>query len=448
VDLRIEGPNIEYRNMTAIGRPGVMKDLPADMHGASFDYLAAPGKTVRGTVREKGSGKPVASAFVNCAPSAGQRGVTDEEGHYEIPGIRKAEQYFLGVGGASIIHYFKQVGDTPGLQPITADFEVERGLVVRIRVTEKGTEKPVTGSVGYSAAADNPNLKSFATYPTNLIARDFTAKDGTLNQVVLPGRGFIGFQADEDRFVRPRIERHSVRTASLIVPLANSHAFVPINPSADDPKSLVCNIVLDPGREVSGDVVGPDDRPLMGVRAAGLGSVYPSFREPVLPDNHFTVRGLEPSKARTVVFWHESKDLARAAAIQAEEKTPLKIRLEPRGALTGKLVNAKGQPVGGIAVIPRLSERQPAPLAYFQNQIGESGLSNAALPFRVFTDAEGRFRIKGFVVGLNYSLVFLNNGKVVAELRKEIAIKPGATVDLGEIKMEAPSEKETADKGS
>ncbi len=444
MDLRVEGPNIEYSNFTVISRAGAREELPAHLKGAKFDYAAAPGKSIRGTVRERGSGKPVAGARVVCSPG-GQIAFTDKEGHYEIPGVGKSEQYILSVGAASIIFHFKQVGDTPGLQPVTHDLEVERGLVLRIRATEKGTGKAVTGQVWYSAAADNPNLKSYTTYPQNLFGFDSTDKDGSFHQVVLPGSGFIAFVADQDRFMPSRIERRNIHAASLHVPFYVSHAFVPIHPSAGDPKSLVCEIVLDPGLSVSGVVVGPDDRPLSGARAAGLGSVYPSHGEPELPDNRFTVRALEAGKPRMVVFWHERTGLARAVVVRGGEKAPRTVRLEPRGVVAGQMVDAQGRSLPGIKVTPRLREKQEAPLAYSVSEVGRSDLvailgQHEARPDPVFTDAKGRFRIKGFVSGLNYSLTFQEKDKDLAE--KEIAIKPGTTVDLGEIKMESPAAKE------
>ncbi len=443
VDLRVEGPNIESSYFTVISRVGAMKEMPAHLKGAKFDYAAAPGKSIRGIVRERGSGKPVADARVVFSPA--QVAITDKEGRYEISGVGKSEQYLLGVGGASIIFHFKQVGDTPGLQPVTQDIEVERGLVLRIRVTEKGTGKAVTGEVWYSAAADNPNLKNYTTYPQNLFGFDSTEKDGSFHQVVLPGSGFIAFVADQDRFIPSRIQQQNIRAASTIVPWNVSHAFVPIDPSAGDPKSLVCEIVLDPGLSVSGVVVGPDDRPLSGARAAGLGSVYPSHGEPELPDNRFTVRALEAGKPRMVVFWHERTGLARAVVVRGGEKAPRTVRLEPRGVVAGQVVDAQGRSLPGIKVTPRLRDKQQAPLAYSVSEVGRSDLvailgQHEARPDPVFTDAKGRFRVKGFVSGLNYSLTFREKDKDLAE--KEIAIKPGTTVDLGEIKMESPAAKE------
>jgi hypothetical protein len=100
----------------------------------------------------------------------------------------------------------------------------------------------------------------------------------------------------------------------------------------------------------------------------------------------------------------------------------------------------------GIAVISQLSDNQAAPLAYFSSIVGESGLAGAVLPAPVFTDAEGRFRITGLVSGLNYSLRIREEGKDIGEIRKEISIKPGATVDLDKNKMKASSGKDTGDK--
>ncbi len=445
VHLRIEGPGIESDDVTVLTRPGPVNRLLPDMRGAAFDHPAAPNKPIRGTVLDKATGKPLAGVRVYCSPN-GTETVTDKAGHYEIPGVRKAEQYYLNAGykAAPYLMQWKNVGGTPGLDPITVNFELERGPQVRIRVREKGTGKPVSGSIQYVVRGDNPNLKNFSI-PQNVASADAISWDGAYDLTAIPGPGFIAIRADEDRYTRARVPGQKedglffTAVASLPIQLFSYHAVVPINPSPDDPKSLVCEVDLDPGMSVSGTVVDPQDHPLSGVNATGLGSLLPNWLGPELTESRFRVSGLEPGKPRTVVFWHDKTKLARAIAVRGDEKAPLKVRLQPRGTLTGRLVDAMGRPRQGIEVLPQVGGRQEASLPTSLTLLGDGILHDAVIPNRVFTDADGRFKIEGLIAGLNYDLVFAQKGNVLDQRVKGVAGKPGATVDVGEVKMEPSS---------
>jgi protocatechuate 3,4-dioxygenase beta subunit len=444
VDLDIEGPGIESRNAIAVTRPG-LKGLPPDMHGPSFDHLAAPSKPIRGTVREKGTGKPLAGVRVSCSPSKRTGEVfTNKEGRFEFAGIGKSERYWLTVKHpeADYIVAIKSFQDTLNLEPIAVDLELGRAFPVRIRVTDKETGKPVPAVIHYAVSPGNPNLENYPLFLSSILKSEQTDKDGCCNLIALPGRGFLAIRAKEDRFTAARGVGQEEKSLFLMryywyPPSVDLfHAIAPIDPSAEDAKSRVRDIVLTPGRSVSGTVVGPDGRGLAGARVAGLGSLYPQDKELALSDSRFTVCGLEPGKPRTVVFWHDQTGLARAVVIRKDDKTPLAVRLESRGTAIGRLVDAAGQPRQGIEVLPQLGGKQAAPLPSSLTFLLDNDLRNALLPTPVFTDATGRFQIEGLVPGMSYDLDFRRSGNGFWRKVKDVVCQPGATVNVGEIKME------------
>jgi protocatechuate 3,4-dioxygenase beta subunit len=444
VDLDIEGPGVESRNVTVILRPG-LKGLPPDMHGPSFDHLAAPSKPIRGAVREKGTGKPLAGVRVFCSPSKKAAEVfTNKEGRFEFAGIGKSEQYWLTVEHPEARYVFtiKNVQDTLNLEPIAMDLELGRAFPVRIRVTDKETGEPVPAIIHYAVSPGNPNLNNYPLFFNSILKTEQTDKDGSCKLIALPGRGFLAIRAKEDRFLAARgarLEEQSLflMRDSLYPPSLDwFHAIVPIDPSAEDATSQVLDIVLEPGRRVSGSVLGPDGRGLAGAGVAGLGSLYPMNKELALSDSRFTVCGLEPDKPRTVVFWHQRTGLARALVIRKDDKTPLTVRLESRGIAIGRLVDAAGQPRQGIEVLPQLGGKQAGPLPSSLAFLFDNDLRNAVLPARVFTDATGRFQIEGLVPGLSYDLDFSRSGQGFRRKVKDVVCQPGATVNVGEIKME------------
>jgi RNA polymerase sigma factor (sigma-70 family) len=454
--LRIEGPGIEYRTLIAITRPdlakwlllGLSKWSALDLHGPTFDYVAAPSKPIRGSVREKGTGKPIAGVRVGCQALPGEvvEAFTDKHGCYEIPGIRKSEEYLFNVGHRNppYIHYTKTVADTPGLQPVTMNFEMERGLVLRVRVTEKDTGKPVQGQIEYHIRLDNPNRSHVTTFPLGIVFQEPNEKDGTFEQVVLPGPGYITFRAAKGTYARVRLEG---RDNELLLADVNStpfleyyHAVVPIDPSADDEQSRMCNIVLDRGRTLSGAVVDPQDRPLSETMVCGLNAVlsFASTREEEerLTTPNFTATGLDPKYPRTLIFHHARKKLAKTLVLRGDEKGPLTVRLEPLGAITGRCVDASGKPLPGITVWLLIGEKQEKVLPTEFLFLGEL-FRRVLPPNKATTDKDGRFRIEGLIAGLKYDLGIGPEMKIPKRVLKEVAGKPGATVEVGEIKVTA-----------
>jgi RNA polymerase sigma factor (sigma-70 family) len=326
VNLHIEGPGIESQDVTVLMRPGSVKALPADMRGAAFELPVAPNKPIRGTVRDKATGEPLTGVRIYCWPN-GTETMTDKAGHYEIPGVRKAEQYSLNAGykAAPYLVQWKHAGDTPGLDPITVNFELERGLQVRVRVREIGTGKPVSGSIRYAVRADNPNLKNFSI-AQNVVSADVISWDGTYDLTAIPGPGYIAIRADEDRYTRARVKGQKEDAlymggvASLHIQLFHWHTVVPINPSPDDPKSLVCDVDLDPGMSVSGIVVDPQDRPLSGANATGLGSLLPNWLGPELTESRFRVGGF--LARRDEIRSRRRRPRRRESAVEGPPATP------------------------------------------------------------------------------------------------------------------------------
>jgi hypothetical protein len=448
VGLSIEGPGIEYRYLTVMTRSGPMKGLPPQIHGAVFDHLAAPSKPIRGTVREKGSEKPLAGIRVGCQAAAGEEGtetITDKHGRYEIPGIRKSEQYILYVGGGPFLWQHKDVGDTPGLEPIAVDFAVERALVVRVRVTEKGTGRPVRGLVQYAVSSDNPSLARYETFQRSGVGWSINEKDGSFDQVVLPGRGFIAFRAMKEHYVRSRLkgkEESRFLGGVILSPLLldTFNAVVPINPSAKDPKSLVCDIVLDRGQTLSGTIADPEGRLLAGTMVSGLNAVmslHPtSEAEFKLATPNFTATGLDPQRPRTLVFYHAEKKLAKSVVMRGDEKGPLVVRLEPLGAFTGRLVDPKGNPREGAEVSLLFEKKQeavlPGELVFSTNP-----LHKILLPSKAIADKNGRFRIEGLIAGVKYDLWIGQGEKNFERVSKGATAKAGVSADLGVIKIKA-----------
>jgi hypothetical protein len=149
-------------------------------------------------------------------------------------------------------------------------------------------------------------------------------------------------------------------------------------------------------------VVGPDGKPLGGVRVVGLTSMPDAE---VLPGASFTVEGLNPRRTRQLIFDHRDKGLGKVVTVRGEAG-PLTVRLEPCGVVVGRVVDREGKPVPGERV----------------------GFSPGKLKGLDRTDDAGRFRVE-LVAGRKYLLIL--RGK-----RLSLEIEPGRTRDLGDLLVE------------
>jgi RNA polymerase sigma factor (sigma-70 family) len=349
LDIVIRGSTIALTQLRALTRTGPQEGWIRGQHGlysCRLDYVAAPCKPIIGTVRDKSTGKPLANMNVWVMQQTFIESKTDSQGRYRIVGAAKGNEYRAGASG---VPYFgnrkRNIADTPGVEPITVDFELERGLVVRGRLTDKSTGKPVQGEIHYKAEPDNPHLKDFADGGNGDSVR--TSPDGSFALVAIPGPGLLHVQADDaNRFVRAEIKGGSFQF----------HAEARINPSENDPKSMTCDIALEPARVLSGSVVGPDGKPLADVYAAGR---WPIFSHDLmmherLQSDSFDVGGLKAGQPRTLVFLHPDKKLGKVIKLQGDETKPLVVRLEPLdAALTGRILDARGKPWPHLKVTVR-----------------------------------------------------------------------------------------------
>src|SRR5262249_55469746 len=252
--LRVDGPTVATRRVKAMTRPGGVIRLPADKdyrdgravtyYGAAFDHVAAPTKPVVGTVRDKDTGKPLAGVTVQCSRVAGAlvsssdflRTTTDKGGRYRLVGLPKGAGNEIAAQTHDLpyLSAVRRVGDTPGLEPVTAAIAMKRGVWVKGRVTDRGTGKPLWAGVEYFCFRDNPNAPEVAGLgPYNWRS---TGGDGFYRTVALPGRGLITVRAYHDRYVmgagadEVKGPRNSIgfSTAPHICLPVNYHALVEI----------------------------------------------------------------------------------------------------------------------------------------------------------------------------------------------------------------------------
>jgi hypothetical protein len=354
----------------------------------------------------------------------------------------------------SSVSYFQRpvtVKDAPGLEPLQADFELEKGIAVRGRLTDEVTGKPVRGRLWYEPLRTNPNLKDpslndavtyqalgVVGYPAGTLAAD-----GSFAFVALPGPGLLFVRAEApDQYCRARVDDQLQRDFAALYPNAipihlTWHAVVRINPSEKDARSGVCDIALEPGETRAGTVVGPDGKPLTGVSVEGHRPVNGQHMK--LGTDRFTVTGLSSRTPRPVMFYHPEKRLSKLEWVEADKGRPLTVRLEPPGTITGRVVDARGRPLAGLDIGARVTRDVllDMGLPWFEFRFQNIGANK--------TDAEGKFRLEGFIPGLKHTLhgygKVLGEGSVV-NLATDLSVKSGEVKDLGDLKIKETPKKD------
>ncbi len=427
VSLALEGPAIPPTVF------GAGTGAAPSGRGTAFEHVLSAGRPVRGVVRDRQTGRPLAGVKVSLHAtgphSSGPTTRTDRDGRYEmlLPSTPQAIVVAQPERGQP---YFAQVrlahSPTPG--PLTADFELLAGPILRGRVTDQATGKPPRRAVvEYYPLPGNEHSAALRGY-TRLVPASSSAlgPDGSYSLAVLPGPGIVLVAASpRDSYASARLDAKELaalckgaadgasawahiadkplRSPARVVDRYSALALIHPDDRAAPPE---LDFTLRRARPLRGTVVGPDGEPLTGVRVCGLTSMPDAE---VLAGASFTVEGLNPDVPRPLSFYHEGKRLGKALTLRGEQAEVLTVQLEPCGEALGRAVDAAGKPVAGVVAL------------FYREENGVSA--------RAQTDPQGRFRAT-LVPGLKYH-VLLSGPQRPAKDIGELVVGPGEARDLG-----------------
>jgi hypothetical protein len=196
---------------------------------------------------------------------------------------------------------------------------------------------------------------------------------------------------------------------------------VEVNP-ARDAESMVRDLVLDPGKTVTGTIMDPNGKPVKGVNIDSVFGV--SFRMKGLPTAQFRIPGVDPKHPRSFFFRHPGRNLGAAVLFTGDEPMPVTVPLQKCATITGRLVDDNGLP-------------RPSWVASYIHK-GQLNINGGVGYGSQGTGKDGRFRMELVIPGLKIGLHAGDNPSVYDQhLVPELTLQAGEVRDLGDLKRKA-----------
>jgi Sigma-70, region 4 len=418
-----------------------------------------PARTIAGRVTDAETGKPVPHARFQVSGVRGEKALTDvsltgADGRF-LARAMSADAYGVTVyppDGQLYLNTSKTLDWPKGAIRQSVELSLARGTVIRGKVVEEGSGKPV-------AAAMVDYLSNLDATPRDWHGLAETNPDGSFQLAVVPRPGYLIVRAPDEDHVLVETGQRTI-FGGKGGRRFYAHAFIACEPRPDG-KGPEVTVALKRGASLKGRVIGPDDRPVPEAQLISRLFLYPTFRAWSLwlgsehgrvRDGRFELHGLPTPGAVPVHIFDPVRKLG--ATVNASGRPagdgPLVVRLEPCGTARMRLVDPAGNPVKGYRD-PYLiwMVATPGP-DYPSDRPGEDRLlADRAFLSRVdplnygedpVSDPQGRVTFPALIPGATYRIYDQTSRKATGDWprRKEFTVKPGQTLDLGDVLIEKP----------
>jgi RNA polymerase sigma factor (sigma-70 family) len=433
------------------------------LYPPALEFVADAGNTIEGTVMDAASGKPIPGCRISGSrwgsdPDTVTVDVSGTRGEYRLEGLSKIDTVFIRPPKDSLyLSRRVEVAYTARQPKVRLDIELAKGALVIGRVVDKQTGKGVQGNIRFSPLADNRFYGSKPGFDQRSYDYQETDKDGRFRRVTIPGQSIVLFWMDhhhEEKFNGQDLcvyrgavpdpdhndifqpagvgdqDRWLVRKAdSNAEQIPGNNNAVKVIDAKEDGETRV-ELFVDRGATARIAVQDADGKPLTGAWAGGLTDCYPFVYQ--LPEATATVYALNPDKPRAMAFFHAEKKLGGTVTVRGNEKGPVVVKLAPLGHLSGRLLDADGNPLEGVEV-------SLSPETRSGGELYRVAAPPSSKPVR--TNKHGRFHIEGVVPGLKFLLLLRGQipyyppGGVAV---KQVQVKPGEKLDLGDVRIGKP----------
>jgi RNA polymerase sigma factor (sigma-70 family) len=445
-------------------RQSIVIDTDRTSESKQVTLAMEPAKIITGRVTYADTGKPVPHASLEIVAYRRNAGysnpfMTDAEGRFRANPL-STDRYYVAAyapqGQPYLNSSTKIFAWTKGALEHRVDLALPRGTVIRGKVTEEASGKPVAGAtLGYISRSSQEEESSAFN------GRTESETDGSFQLAVLPKPGYLIVLGASEDYVFQEIGRRMINLGQPGGPRCYAHAFIArdLKPGGD---TREVNITLRRGMTVKGHVVGPEGQP---VQDAWMFSQIIPFPQPIpwrywwggyhgnARNGHFELHGLAPDVEVPVFFLEPKRKLGATVNLSGRSDSggPITIRLESCGTAKARLVDSAGKPLAGyrdpylfsMVVTPGPSRNSRDKASQGQLAANQDYLSRID-PINYVdgpvTDSQGRVVLPALIPGATYRVYdrTTDDSESGPQLRKEFTVKPGETLDLGDILIEKP----------
>ncbi|WP_145112616.1 carboxypeptidase regulatory-like domain-containing protein [Botrimarina mediterranea] len=487
--LQLEGPGVETNLVLARTEAGEPIELVEEQsrpdarrltyYPAEFSYVVGPSTPISGVVRDEETKQPLAGVTIKSQKRHGNelngwgadfvRTVTDQQGRYTLNGMPiGADNRIAAIAPEGDIAYFSsaRLANTESVDsPLEVDFELHRGIWLEGRITDKRTGDGIAGHIAYYVPPENPDHRFARSLQVDERDRLLADDKGRYRIAVLPGHGYVTFQAyQHERYPRateilkPDGSREAAEPMircepSYLMP-SSYHEVAEIDPASEATR-IELNLELDSGTTVAGRVVGPDGEPITSFRYTNRIAEFASSWNRA-SDGQFELVGYEPDQPRHVYAMDLQRNLAGRVVVAGAAPEDLVVKLQPAGKATGRLLDTEGEPLANCTLtawhLRNADDFGTFNKSYQAPPLPANRESNSNAIYE--TDDGGRFEIACLVPGIDYRLNAYDpaamSSSTAAAMRFQsgpvdvvIRVESGQTLDVGDVRL-AADEKEFA----
>jgi beta-lactamase regulating signal transducer with metallopeptidase domain/protocatechuate 3,4-dioxygenase beta subunit len=478
VRMTLMAPGIAGAHVYARTRTGETIKLPDQWerssrfqtwYGNDFSHVSGATQPVEGRVTDRDTGKPIegvrlianmlsGSNFNSMLDHGFINATTDRDGRYRLEGLPVGRNEFVVLPEleSGYVRVAQSAKISASSEPLTKDIKIRRGVILTGRAVDLTTGMGLEGQLNYFAFKTNP---AFSGEDRIRLAgvdmqHDRSDQDGRFSMTVLPGRGIIGFMADNaGDFPRgaganniesnddSRIEGDPelFRTLPHLARSSNFNYLAGFDASPAEPPKL--KMRLQSGMSFVVRVVDSNGEELKDYLFYGARKTSGWYSSDL---DHGKVVGHKENSTRRLFAWNPTSNEAGTLLIEGmPPKNPV-IRLQPAGVITGRLVDKDGDPLAGVAIRCNARVNGYFGLPAESTDLGSFPEDQDTRREELFTDSNGHFKIRGVLPGLKYSAVAskaVENpsemmAKYLGELFKDVMIEGAETKDLGDVKAQ------------
>ena len=325
--------------------------------GPEPQVVIEPEKIIRGTVTARDTGKPLAGVAIEVRTNEPlpyspmtYEAVTNEEGKYEVRGVRKLKAYSVDWQPDAKTGYLRrqiEVDDTTGYEPITIDLQCIKGVVVTGTMKDKATGQPVAARIWTEQLPDNPFAKKYAAHD---VGTD-VMPDGTFRFVTIPGPVLVVARTDTDvgRQVYRRL-KPDPKFPGRLPKHASDENWCKVIEATESDREVKLEVELEPAPADGGE--GHRRRRQAGFRRRRHRRHPPGTRQPGTSSEYGHADSSltwSPREERFMAVGHVERRLVGTIFVKEGDKDPV-VKLGPGGTVTGRVVDGDGKPVRGLIV--------------------------------------------------------------------------------------------------